>query len=167
MKLDAASVRRPGEPVWRAIARSWLAMKTWVKVWLFFLNGVFLAALAFDDPLADWTLVAYVGSGVLLAPLMVAHGGLTRLLGVAHLLPWLPLLAYAELRLTSTLAGPRIEATAEPVLFGWAVLLWASVLACLALDAWDVVRWWRGERFVLGSEEAVAAGASQRAPRWS
>jgi len=29
------------------------------------------------------------------------------------------------------------------------------------------VRWWRGERFVLGSEEAVAAGASQRAPRWS
>ncbi len=36
----------------------------------------------------------------------------------------------------------------------------ATLAICLALDAWDVVRWLRGERFVLGTKEAHRAGAS-------
>lgn len=148
---------------WRRIGLSWLAMKTWVKVWLFFLNGVFLCAFLFlDDALGHWTLAAYLASGPLLLAMMLAHGGLTRLLGIAHLLPWIPLAAYVVLRLATDAAGPRIEATVEPSLFAYALLLLAVLLPCLALDAWDVQRWLAGQRFVLGSEEAWRRGASRR-----
>jgi hypothetical protein len=148
---------------WRRIGRSWLSMKTWVKIWLFFLNAVFLAAFAFPhDPLSFWTLLAYGVSGPLLMVMMRAQRGLTRLLGAAHLVPWTPLVVYLGLRLESSAAGPRVDASAEPALFTYVCLLLASVGICLALDAWDVVRWMRGERFVLGSREAFDAGASAR-----
>jgi len=160
--MDATKAMSP----WREVARSWLAMKTWVKVWLFFLNFVFLAAFAFDDPLATWTLVAYFGAGVLLFPIMYVQRGLTRLLGVAHLVPWIPLLVYLELRLATDWAGPRIEWAGDPLFFGWAWLLWVSLIVCLGFDAYDLVRWRRGERFLLGSPEAVRAGASRPAPQW-
>jgi hypothetical protein len=147
---------------WRRIGRSWLGMKTWVKVWLFVLNGVFLTAFAFSrDPIAFWTLAAYVASGPLLLAMMRAQGGLTRLLGVAHLVPWLPLVAYLGARLGTAAAGPRIVPAADPGLFAYVVVLLASVGVCLAFDVWDVVRWMRGERFVLGSRAAHEAGASR------
>jgi hypothetical protein len=148
------------ESPWRAVARSWLSMKTWVKVWLFFLNFVFLTAFAFDDPLSTWTLVAYLGAGFFLFPIMYYQRGLTRFLGVAHLIPWTPLLVYLDLRLTTDWAGPRLQWGTEPGLFAWAVVLWASVAVCLGFDVFDLVRWLRGQRFVLGSAEAVRAGAS-------
>jgi AcrR family transcriptional regulator len=174
LECDArARDRRPGRPRgsalvsaadrWRRIGRSWLGMKPWVKAWLFLLNGIFLAALLFRrDPLATVALAAYVASGPLLLAMMWRQGGLTRLLGVAHLVPWLPLLAYLELRLTSDLVGPRIQSDSDPSLFGYALALYASLFSCLALDTWDVLRWRRGERFVLGTREAHAAGASAR-----
>lgn len=160
----AESARRGSSSAWRAVAASWLSMKTWVKCWLFFLNGVFLAAFFFEDPLAKWALVAYVAAGALLFPMMYWQRGLTRLLGLAHLFPWTPLLVYVELRLAGDLAGRRIEWSQEPALFAWAWILGASLLVCLTLDVVDVVRWLRGERYVLGSPEAVRAGASRPAP---
>lgn len=145
----------------REIGRSWLSMKPWIKAWLFFLNGVFLAALCFRDPLATWALVAYLASGPLLLAMMLAQRGLTRLLGVAHLVPWTPLLFYLGLRLVGDAVDPRIRWSDDPALLAWAVLLAASVAVCLAFDAFDVVRWLRGERFLLGSPEAARAGASR------
>src|SRR5574340_59947 len=89
------------------IAASWLSMKPWVKNWLFFLNTVFIVAFAFpEDPAAKWILLAYVASGPLLALFMIKQRGLTRLLGIAHLVPWVPLMIYIVLRLTSDVAGP-------------------------------------------------------------
>jgi hypothetical protein len=150
-----------GFSVWRRIGRSWLGMKTWVKLWLFFLNAVFLTAFAFlPDPLAVWALVAYAASGPLLLGMVRVQGGLTRLLGVAHLVPWLPLVVYLVARLGSSLAGPRIVLAGEPALFLYACTLLAAVGVCLAFDVWDAVRWFRGQRFVLGSREAWEAGAS-------
>jgi hypothetical protein len=147
---------------WRRIGRSWLGMKTWVKLWLFFLNGVFLAAFAFGyDPLAFWTLAAYGASGPLLVLMMRAQGGLTRLLGIAHLIPWVPLVAYLCGRLGTAALGPRLAPATDPGLFAYAVVLLAVVVVCLAFDVWDVVRWARGERFVLGSRAAYEAGASR------
>jgi hypothetical protein len=160
------TVALPAEPAWRSVARSWLSMKTWVKAWLVFLNVVFLCAPAFDDPLAEWSLLAYAGAGLLIVPGALALRGLSRILGVAHLVPWLPLLAYLELRLTTDLAGVRIDAANDPALFAWALVLWITLVVCLAFDVVDVVRWLRGERYILGSEEAVAKGASSAAPRW-
>jgi hypothetical protein len=147
------------------IAASWLSMKPWVKNWLFFLNGVFIAALAFlDDPAARWILLAYAASGPLLAWFMVKQRGLTKLLGVAHLVPWVPLLIYIVLRLTSQLAGPVVAFSGEPFLAGYLCLLLACLIVCLSLDAWDVNRYRRGERYVLGSPEAVRLGASRPSP---
>ena len=123
----------------REIGRSWLSMKPWVKAWLFFLSGVFLAALCFRDPLASWALVAYLASGPLLLAMMLAQRGLTRLLGLAHLVPWTPFLVYAVLRLVGETMGPRIRWSDDPALLAWAALLAASLavprLRCLRRGA--------------------------------
>lgn len=148
------------------IGHSWLALKPWVKVWLVFLNTVLFAAFAFlPDPLAIATLLSLPVTLILLLAMALPMSGLNRLMGLGHLIPWLPLLGYLDLRLLSDLAGPRISPAAEPALFVWAVLLGASLSVCLALDAWDVVRWLRGERYVLGTREAYRAGASRLSAR--
>lgn len=147
------------------IIASWLSMKPWVKNWLFFLNAVFIAAFAFlEDPAAKWILLAYITSGPLLGWFMIKQRGLTRLLGVAHLVPWVPLLIYIVLRLTSDVAGPIVSFTITPMFATYLYLLLACLVVCLSLDAWDVVRYLRGERYVLGSPEAVRAGASRPSP---
>lgn len=145
----------------QAITGSWIAMKTWVKVWLFALNGLFLVAILFLPELAArLTLAAYVASGPLLAAMMIWQRGLTRLLGLAHLIPWLPLVAYLLLRLTSDAAGPMIERASTPALHHWVVLLLIATAVCSALDVYDWQRWRRGERFRLGTRSAARAGAS-------
>lgn len=152
----------------RDIAASWMALKTWVKLWLFFLNAVLFAAFGFlPDPLAVATLGSLPVTLALLMAMALRAGGLTRLLGLGHLVPWVPLLAYLDLRLIGDAAGPRIEPGSEPALFAWAVLLGCSLSVCLLLDALDVVRWLRGARYVLGTEEAYLDGASRLSPRLS
>lgn len=149
----------------RHIAASWLSMKPWVKTWLFFLNTVFLAAFAFlEDPAPKWILLAYAASGPLLAWIMVKQRGLTRLLGAAHLVPWVPLLIYIILRLTSNIVGPTVSLAVMPFLAGYLYLLLTCLVVCLSLDAWDVIRYVRGERYVLGSPDAVRADASRPSP---
>ena len=158
-----AGERTASRSVWRRIGRSWLALKTWVKVWLFFLNLVLLGSVFFlDDPAGRWTLIAYFAAGPLLLAIMRFQRGLTRLLGLAHLIPWTPLQVYLLLRVMSDVAGPRLTADRDPALFGYVILVLGTVGACLALDVYDLVRWLRGERFVMGSEEAHRAGASRR-----
>lgn len=135
-----------------AIAQSWLGMKTWVKIWLFALNAVFLFALSFwphDAVLA--ILAAYAATLPLLLSIMILQRGLTRFLGIAHLIPWLPLLAYLFLRLTSDLAGPRITYGADPNLVLYTLILSAFIAVCLAFDAYDLARWMRGDTARLGS----------------
>lgn len=140
-------------------------MKLWVKSWLFLLNAVFLAAFAFtNDPAATWILVGYVASGPLLAWIMIRQRGLTRLLGVAHLIPWTPLLLYLILRVCSDIAGPLVSMSTSPALATYLYVLLACLLVCLALDTWDVIRYLRGERYVLGSPEAVRLRASRPSP---
>jgi len=150
----------------RRIQLSWLSMKPVVKVWLFFLNAVFLAALLFPlQPLTIGVLVAYVAAGPLLAAFMIRQRGLTRLLGVAHIVPWVPLAGYLLLRLAGDAAGPRLNLDTHGALYAYVLLLLGTVSICLAFDIYDVVRWLRGERFVLGTPEAERAGASRRTLR--
>ena len=78
---------------------------------------------------------------------------------------WLPLLVYLDLRLVGDIAGPRIDPATQPALFAWALLLGVTLAICLALDAWDVVRWLRGERYILGTDQAYRAGASNLSSR--
>lgn len=151
-------------PVTSAIIASWLSMKRWVKYWLFVVNAVFLLALVFwPDPFARFTLAAYVSSGPWLVGIMVHQRGLTRLLGMAHLIPWIPLVTYVALRLTSGVVGPQLSREAMPGQWTYAVFLLAIVGTCLAIDIVDVWRWYGGERYRLGSMNAARARASSRA----
>jgi hypothetical protein len=148
--------------IWRSIGRSWLALKTWVKVWLLVLNLVFLFALQLPrSPLRAWVVYSYLAAGICLLPIMVRQRGLTRLLGVGHLVPWLPLLAYLVLRVSSALAGPQLTLANAPLEFAYVVVLLDALVVCLTFDVYDVYRYARGERFVMGSREAAAAGASR------
>jgi hypothetical protein len=134
-----------------AIGLSWLSIKTWVKAWLLALNAVFLCALLFwPDPLARIVLAAYFATAPLLLGLLIVQRGLTRLLGVAHLIPWLPLLGYLAVRLASDAAGPQITVQPAPGLFYYTLVLLVLVGACIAFDILDIVRWLRGERARFG-----------------
>lgn len=120
-----------------AMARSWMALPLWVKIWLLFLNGVFLAAIAFlPDRVAEVTLIAYVATAPLLAGQVAYDAGFRRLLGVAHLVPWLPLLAW----LVITFDGSSYR-----------TLLTVTVAICLAFDINDLWLFVKGDRAVMGA----------------
>lgn len=146
------------------IGRSWLGMKTWVKVWLFGLNAVFIAAIAFLDRghLTHWILLAYVASGPYLFAFMISQKGLSRVLGVAHIVPWTALLAYVLIRLSEdTALGARVAWADDPAYAVYLSALAAALIFSLFFDYYDLIRWLREERYLIGSEEAAARGASK------
>lgn len=147
-----------------AIGTSWLRMKTWIKTWLFGLNGVFLAALLYwPTPLAQIILVAFIASGPFLFAIMIVQRGLTRFLGIAHLLPWIPLLGYLIARLTSDHLGPQIAPGAPGYLFEYTLLLISVTTICLALDVYDLVRWFRGDQARIGAPSDLSYAQRGRA----
>ncbi len=146
---------------WKLIGYSWLAMKTWVKIWLFWLNLVLLSSVFFlGDPLGRYTLLSLPPTIILMLCIAYRHAGLVRLLGIGHLVPWIPLLIYAELRLLTNWVGSKILWIDSPTLYSWTVTLVFSLTICLVFDSYDVFRWYKGERYVLGTNAAFLAGAS-------
>ncbi|MEQ8801685.1 MAG: hypothetical protein RLP45_06575 [Haliea sp.] len=148
----------------QAITASWWCLPRWVKIWLFALNVVFLAGIAFwEEEAARIVLAAWVAAGPLLAAFMVTQRGLTRLLGVAHLIPWIPLVLYLELRLLGSSAGPQITWGTDPALFTWVLILLAFTYVCLMFDVYDLLRWGRGERWRIGSDCDQCKSSSEEA----
>jgi hypothetical protein len=133
---------------WRRIARSWMAMPLWVKLWLVALNAVFLGALTFvPSTLARVVLIAYVASGPLMLAFAFFQGGLSRIMGIGHLIPWTPLAIWLPLHMASGSMGGGAQVYS-------AVLILVCTI-CLAFDACDVWRWMRGERAVIGADMAA------------
>lgn len=127
--------------LWRLLGESWAAMPLWVKLWLFALNAVFLAAFAFwPAPIATLTLLSYLASGPLLLGMAAAQGGLTRALGIAHLVAFTPLLIW--LLPQAGLQGPAQV---------YALALSLVLIICLGFDLCDLIRYIRGERRPLGA----------------
>jgi len=130
---------------WRRIGQSWLALPLWVKLWLFALNAVFIGAPAFVEwDAARVILIGYVASGPLLLGLAGYAGGLTRHMGIGHLVTLAPMLVWLVIdRGLSdlTMAGS-----------GFGVVFVGMVVICRVFDLYDLVRWLRGERDVLGSQ---------------
>lgn len=121
----------------QALATSWMAFPMWVKVWLVFLNGVFLAAFAFfPDRTATTTLFAYFATAPLLAGQIGYDGGLRRILALAHLVPWIPLLVWLLIAADGT---------------GYTTLLTVTVAVCLVFDINDLRLFIKGDRAVLGA----------------
>jgi hypothetical protein len=136
---------------WRAIGRSWMALPLWVKLWLTVLNVVFLAAFSFmPSDIGRITLAAYFASGPLLFAFAFQQGGLTRHMGAAHLLTFAPLLAWLWTAHGTLTAGE----------LRYAIFLAAALILCLAWDVWDIARWLKGEREVIGGRQPRSSALS-------
>lgn len=124
----------------KAFATSWMAFPMWVKIWLIFLNGVFLAAFVYlPDRVAEVTLVAYCATAPLLAGQIGYDGGLRRILALAHLVPWIPLLLWFVIAADGT---------------SYTTLLTLTVAICLAFDIHDLWLFIKGDRTVLGASSS-------------
>lgn len=129
---------------WRAMARSWTSLPLWVKIWLIALNGVFLFAMLYvPSDLSRVVLTAYVASGPLAFALVFLAGGLSRVVGLGHLIPWAPLLIWLAVWLQEAGGAHTGQMT-------YATVLLAMVVICLGFDIYDLVRWRRGDRAVIG-----------------
>jgi hypothetical protein len=139
---DASGLRARAH--WRRIGHSWLSLPRWVKIWLFALNAVFLFSPVFLPwEAARIVLIGYAASGPLLGAFAVYEGGLTRAMGLAHLIPWVPMLVWL------TIWVGRFEA--DGFALKYAALLAAMTIVCLAFDLHDLWRWVRGEREILAA----------------
>lgn len=144
-----------------SFGQSWLSLKTWVKTWLWFVNVVFWLALLFwYHTESRWILLAYAATGPFLFGQALWQRGLTRLLGLAHIIPWLPLLIYLSFRVFSDRLGQQISYASDPAFHVYLLIMLLTLTICLVLDIFDVIRWFRGERYVLGSRDAHRLGAS-------
>ncbi|WP_156023509.1 hypothetical protein [Sulfitobacter donghicola] len=122
---------------WRAIKNSYWAMPKWVFIWLCFLNVYFLMSLFYwPNPLAVVVLLGFVATGPLLAAQIAFDGGLRRILGLGHLIPWVPLLVW-------------LIAYDGKHLYQIGLIILLAI--CLAFDLFDVWRFWRGDRSVFAS----------------
>jgi hypothetical protein len=121
----------------KAFTTSWMAFPLWVKIWLIFLNGVFLITFSYlPDRVAEVTLVAYFATAPLLAGQVGYDGGLRRILALAHLVPWIPLLVWLVI---------------VPDITAYTTLLTITVAICLAFDINDLWLFVKGDRSVLGT----------------
>ena len=121
-----------------------LTSPTWVIVWV----GVMLAVMAAAIPFAlkDWrarfAILAMLGNMILMNALF-ARFGYTRILGLAHVIFWTPLLAYLW---KTRNAHPTRIWTGR-----WVKLAIAVIFISLLFDYSDVARYLLGDKAVLGA----------------
>jgi|GEM_PF-926778 len=141
-----------GRAHWKRIGHSWLSLPLWVKIWLFSLNAAFLLSpVCLPWEAARIVLIAYVASGPLLGVFAVFEGGLTRAMGIAHLVPWVPMLVW----LTIWIGTSQVHGLA----LGYAVLLASLTAVCLGFDVYDLWRWVRGEREIRFASTTITSRA--------
>lgn len=110
----------------------------WLVSWIGWLALVNLSAIFFFAEIeARWVLAAFGASALTMFGLYELVG-YARLLGLAHVLFWTPLVIYLYRRL-SNLVGP-------PLLERWLRLLLATNGLSLVIDYVDVLRYLLGER---------------------
>ncbi|NOX51679.1 MAG: hypothetical protein GXP16_14275 [Gammaproteobacteria bacterium] len=151
-------------PTHVAAFQSWRSMKTWVAIWLWYLNVLYwVGFFSLSRPEAVWAVISYLAVGPLIVLMITQQRGLTRLAGLIHV-PWVPFTFYLGLRLFSDVLGPSLSIQDGTFYYLWLQLMFWSTLVCIGLDVMDVKRWFAGERYVLGTPAAFEVGASKLAP---
>ncbi|MGB0513417.1 MAG: hypothetical protein ACPGJE_01100 [Wenzhouxiangellaceae bacterium] len=155
-------------PTGQAAWQSWSAMQNWVMVWLWYLNVLYWVGFFYlSHAEAKWALISYAAIGPIVTVMIIKQRGLTRLSGLIHI-PWLIFTVYLGLRLYSDALGPALTAADGGAFYAaWLHVVFWSTLICVVLDIIDVGRWFAGERYVLGTPAAQAAGASKLAPAFA
>ncbi len=123
-----------------AFSEDLTAAPQWVQIWVNFMGVVLLASILFVRTRVEarWTLVALA----LTFPFMMwlySRFGYQRILGLAHVIFWTPLVIYfwrrrAHWRVRETLGGK------------WVLLAFSTMCVSLVMDYADVVRYLLGER---------------------
>ena len=127
------------------LLRSILGLPRWVQGWLVMLIATNLAALWFlDHPIGLWTAIAFAAVAAMNLPIMLAQGGITRLMSFPHMI-WLPLLFF----LVGELFGTGAPAVGSPI-WMFAITVFVVNLISVMFDLLDIVRWLHGEREILG-----------------
>ncbi len=129
--------------------RSLRAAPIWVQVWVWaFLLPVNLASFGVyartGHPLAGWAALGFVFVVLTNMTLVVRERGISRLTSLPHLIPWVPLQIWAG----ALIFLPNADMQPEVLVFAWAYFLIVGVSNLF--DAYDTLRWFRGEREVLG-----------------
>jgi hypothetical protein len=110
----------------------------WLLAWIAWLGLVNLAGVLFlSEVEARWTLAAFFASAVAMS-MLYELTGYNRLLGLAHVLFWTPLVIYLYARLRNLVGPPLFE--------GCVRLLLASLGVSLVIDYVDVLRYLLGDR---------------------
>ncbi len=119
---------------------SWRSLPVWVQVWvLAVLVPPNVAAVAFlDTPIGRWTAIAGLFVLVTNGTLLVGQARLSGLMGVPHLVVWIPLVIFVTGRLV---AG---QATGNELVLGVAVLVVNAI--SVAFDLNDTRKWVTGQR---------------------
>ncbi len=119
-----------------------MASPTWLLIWLGIMGLTVLLAIPFaiKDWRARWAIIAMIGNVVVMSALFEKFG-FTRILGLAHIIFWTPLLAYL---------WKNRKAHADRIWTNrWARLAMVVILISLLFDYADVIRWLLGERGVV------------------
>lgn len=116
-----------------------LMQPLWLQGWIGWMVAVnILGALIFiRRPEAKWVLVAMAGNMALMNWLFAVYG-YQRILGLAHVVFWTPLVIYLWRR--------RPHWKVETPRGKWIVLLFVTNVASLIVDYIDVARYLAGER---------------------
>ncbi len=114
-----------------------LRYPVWLQLWIAWLGVANLSSILFLRRIqARWVLAAFLGAGTLMS-ILFALNGFNRLLGLAHVLFWTPLLVYLW---RERAALPRDAFRA------WITMVIATNLTSLVVDYTDVVRYLLGDR---------------------
>ncbi len=119
-----------------------MASPTWLLIWLGIMGATMLLAIPFaiKDWRARWAIIAMIGNVIVMSALFEKFG-FTRILGLAHIIFWTPLLAYLW---KNRKAYPERIWTNR-----WVRLAMVVILISLLFDYTDVIRWLLGERGVV------------------
>lgn len=126
----------PAVPLLKSLA----TLPKWVKVWLVALGIINVASLGFLNQPSGVIVAALVFSGMVLSKVAVSYyGGLTRLVGVGHIVGWVPLI------LMLLFARPQADGAYDTYL---TILLIMNTIS-IVFDLNDFRLWLSGDRDVI------------------
>jgi hypothetical protein len=115
-----------------------LSEPLYLQLWIFWLIVINTACIFFlRQAEARWVLAAWIVNIVLMTVLFELNG-YNRLLGLAHVIAWTPLLVYLHRR--------RERLSGDQLFDGWIRTLFVTDLLALIIDYVDVVRYFLGDR---------------------
>lgn len=136
---DATAIETVNATLVQSLPAAIMMQPFWLQAWIgwLVLVNVFGAFIFVRRPEAKWVLIAMAGNAVFMNWLFAEYG-YQRILGLAHVVFWTPLLGYLWLRRRQW----RLHS------FGgkWIAVLFATNLTSLVIDYIDVVRYLAGER---------------------